>query len=77
VTPAGTRIHPKEIDLTFLQAGATQRDEVAHQLAAIDTSYDNPRLFWGRWSESRWDTGGFWDGRATTVSPGTPAACGG
>jgi len=53
VTPAGTRIHPKEIDLSFLQVGATQRDEVAHQLAAIDTSYDNPRLFWGRWGESR------------------------
>ena len=57
VNPAGIRIQQKEIDLSFLQAGTTQRDEVAHQLAPVDTSYDNPRIFWGRWSESRW---GYW-----------------
>ena len=57
VNPVGTKISPKEIDLEFLQLGVTQRDEVAHQLALVDTTYDNPRLFWGRWSESRW---GYW-----------------
>jgi hypothetical protein len=37
--------------------GATHHEEVANQLAAINTSYSNPRLFWGRWGESRW---GYW-----------------
>jgi len=55
--PAGAKIEPKEIDLSFLQVGTTGREEVTHQLAAIDTAYSNPRLFWGRWSESRW---GYW-----------------
>lgn len=53
----GAKIPQKELDLNFLQVGVTQRDEVAHQLAAVDTAYSNPRLFWGRWSESRW---GYW-----------------
>ena len=52
--PAGASIEKKEIDLSFLQVGTTHREEVATKLAAIDTSYSNPRLFWGRWSESRW-----------------------
>jgi hypothetical protein len=55
--PAGTTIQKKEIDLGFLQVGATHREEVANKLADIDTSYSNPRLFWGRWGESRW---GYW-----------------
>lgn len=54
---AGEKIPPKEIDLHFVQTGITQREEVQQQLAVIDSAYDNPRLFWGRWSESRW---GFW-----------------
>ena len=57
VSPSGVKIERKELDLGFLQVGSTQRDEVAHQLSMIDTSYDNPRLFWARWSESRW---GYW-----------------
>jgi hypothetical protein len=56
-SPLGTTIDKKEIDLGFLQVGTTHREEVANKLAAIDTSYSNPRLFWGRWSESRW---GYW-----------------
>jgi hypothetical protein len=55
--PVGASIEKKEIDLSFLQVGVTHREEVASKLAAIDTSYSNPRLFWGRWSESRW---GYW-----------------
>ncbi len=55
--PVGTSIEKKEIDLSFLQVGVTHREEVAKKLAAIDTSYSNPRLFWGRWGESRW---GWW-----------------
>ncbi len=54
--PTGA-LQPRAIDLNFVQTGSTQREEVAHQLAAVDTSYSNPRLFWARWSESRW---GYW-----------------
>jgi len=54
--PAGA-LQPRAIDLNFVQTGFTQREEVAHQLAAVDTTYSNPRLFWARWSESRW---GYW-----------------
>ncbi len=57
VSPGGNKIEPKEIDLNFIRVGSTQRDEVDHQLSMIDTAYDNPRVFWGRWSESRW---GYW-----------------
>lgn len=57
LNPAGTNIDQKEIDLKFIARGTTQRDEVDHQLSLIDTAYDNPRIFWGRWSESRW---GYW-----------------
>lgn len=57
VNPAGEKIDHQEIDLKFLQVGVTERQEVDHQLALVNTSYDNPRLFWGRWSESRW---GYW-----------------
>lgn len=57
VSPSGVKIERKELDLNFLQVGSTQRDEVEHQLSIVDTSYDNPRLFWARWSESRW---GYW-----------------
>lgn len=53
----GAKIEQKELDLKFIQPGSTQRDEVAHQLAAIDTDCPNPRLFWGRWQESKW---GYW-----------------
>lgn len=57
IAPGGEKIEQKELDLRFLQVGSTQREEVAHQLAAVDTAYSNPRLFWARWVESRW---GYW-----------------
>jgi hypothetical protein len=45
------------MDLSFLQAGSTSREDVITKLHAIDTSYSNPKLFWGRWSQSKW---GYW-----------------
>ena len=57
VDASGNKINHREIDLNFLQVGRTERDEVDHQLSMVSTAYDNPRLFWGRWSESRW---GYW-----------------
>jgi hypothetical protein len=55
--PAGEALQNKQLDLAFLDAPGTQRDEVISRLSSVDTSYSNPRLFWGRWSESKW---GYW-----------------
>ena len=55
--PTGTTLAKNDVDLSFLQVGITHREEVDNHLAAVDTAYANPRLFWGRWSESRW---GYW-----------------
>lgn len=62
--PAGATLQKNDIDLTFLQAGTTRREEVVNRLSRIDTGYSNPRLFWGRWSESKW---GSW---VILVTPG-------
>jgi len=52
--PAGEALQTKQLDLTFLDAPGTQRQEVLERLSSVDTAYSNPRLFWGRWSESKW-----------------------
>jgi hypothetical protein len=52
--PAGDALQNNKLDLTFLDAPGTQREEVVSRLSSVDTSYSNPRLFWGRWSESKW-----------------------
>lgn len=55
--PAGEKLNKKQLDLQFLDANGASREEVLQRLAPIDTGYSNPRLFWGRWSESKW---GYW-----------------
>jgi hypothetical protein len=55
--PAGENLQTKKLDLAFLDAPGTQRQEVAERLSMVDTAYANPRLFWGRWSDSKW---GYW-----------------
>ena len=55
--PAGDDLQVKQLDLAFLDASGTQRQEVLSRLSSVDTSYANPRLFWGRWSDSKW---GYW-----------------
>ena len=55
--PEGANIKKDALDLSFLQAGTTQRADVIEKLQPIDTQYANPRLFWGRWSDSKW---GYW-----------------
>lgn len=55
--PAGANIGNPQIDLHLLQSGTTKRAEVADKLATIDSGSSNPRVFWGRWSESKW---GYW-----------------
>lgn len=52
--PTGTTLEKNEIDLAFLQAGTTRREEVVNKLKQIDTGYAGPGMFWGRWSESKW-----------------------
>ena len=54
----GTTLEKSDIDLTFLQAGVTRREDVVNKLSRIDTGYSSPTLFWGRWSESKWGVGG-------------------
>jgi hypothetical protein len=55
--PEGQALQNKQLDLTFLDASGTRREEVLNRLNSVDTTYSNPRLFWGRWSESKW---GYW-----------------
>jgi hypothetical protein len=53
---AGTEVQQRDLDLSFVQVGSTRRDEVRSRLAAIDTGYSDPTLFWGRWVSSSWGT---------------------
>jgi len=55
--PAGENLQVKQLDLAFLDTPGTQRQEVLSRLSSVNTSYTNPRLFWGRWSDSKW---GYW-----------------
>src|SRR5712692_9217710 len=55
--PAGEALQIKQLDLSFIDAPGTQREDVVRRLGSVDTGYSNPRLFWARWSESKW---GYW-----------------
>jgi hypothetical protein len=55
--PSGESLQTKQLDLSFLDAPGTQREEVIRRLSSLDTGYSNPRLFWARWRESKW---GYW-----------------
>ena len=55
--PHGESLQTKQLDLSFLDAPGTQREEVVRRLSSVDTGYSNPRLFWARWRESKW---GYW-----------------
>ena len=48
----------EKVNLDFLQAGKTTRQEVTEKLGETDTSVKENRLFLGRWSSSKW--GVFW-----------------
>jgi hypothetical protein len=47
---------PVDLDLTFLTSGVTTRDEVAKNLAAVNTGVNQTNFFWGRWDSSKWRT---------------------
>jgi hypothetical protein len=46
------------LDLGFLKAGSSTREEVGKNLAAIDTQVNQPHFFWGRWETSSWAVAG-------------------
>lgn len=48
----GTTGKENRMDLKFIQADKTTRDEVATNLAWMDTGFKHQRLFWGRWYRS-------------------------
>jgi hypothetical protein len=56
--PTGKTIAETDIDLAFLQAGVTRREEVFTRMSVIDTGVSNSQMFWGRWSGSKWAVGG-------------------
>jgi hypothetical protein len=55
--PAGESLQEKKPDLAVLDAPGSRREDVLRSFASIDTGYQNPRLFWARWSDSKW---GYW-----------------
>lgn len=48
----------EKVDLTFLRAGSTTREEIMKRLSAIDTHAELSGRFWGRWKISQWGIGG-------------------
>src|SRR5438445_13455562 len=48
----------EKVNLDFLQAGKTARQEVTERLGETDTGVKDNRLFLGRWTSSKW--GVFW-----------------
>lgn len=63
-----TGIEAKTVDLSFIQVGATSREEVFETLGWIDTGLQNERVFLGRWTGSShgwvWAVGGGLSGAA-------------
>ena len=43
-----------DLDLSFLNSGSTNHDELTKRLAAIDTGVNRENFFWGRWDSSKW-----------------------
>ena len=44
----------KKVDLSFIVAGTTPRNEVAQRLAWVDSGIKNDRFFVARWTQSSW-----------------------
>ena len=54
---SGQQIDSKTFDPSFVQSGTTTRDEVLAKLSSVNTGYNDPHFFWGRWATSKW---GYW-----------------
>lgn len=55
--PSGQQLEKNTLDISFMQAGTTTREEVLSKLYAINTGYDDPHFFWARWATSKWGYG--------------------
>ena len=55
IGPGGEEVKGK-IDLGFIQAGKTSRDEVIEKLSWMNRGLKDQRFFLGRWSSSSWGT---------------------
>jgi hypothetical protein len=44
----------KKINLDFIQAGKTTREEVTAKLGGTDTGIEDKQIFLGRWTSSKW-----------------------
>lgn len=55
IGPGGVEVKGK-IDLGFIQAGKTNRDEVIQKLSWMNRDIKDQRFFLGRWSSSSWGT---------------------
>ena len=44
----------RKVDLSFIQAGTTRKEEVVQKLGWLDTGLQDRKLFWGRWVSSSW-----------------------
>jgi hypothetical protein len=54
---SGQKFDAKTFDPTVVQPGTTTRDEVLANFSMINTGYQDPHFFWGRWATSKW---GYW-----------------
>ena len=52
--PWGAPIKKADLDLGFLESPTVGRGEVIAKLSRIDSGWQDPNLFWGRWAESKW-----------------------
>jgi hypothetical protein len=46
-----------KLDFSFLKAGVITRKKVDDKLKQLDSGFQNPQLFWGRFVESNWGVG--------------------
>ena len=53
----GQPLGAKSFDPSMVQPGTTTREGILAKFSMINTGYDDPHLFWGRWAKSQW---GYW-----------------
>jgi len=53
-TVSVTGVVGKKLDLSFIKAGITNREEIEQKLSSVDTGVKDGNLFVGRWAESSW-----------------------
>jgi hypothetical protein len=54
---SGQQFDAKTFDPSLVQPGITTRDEVLAKFSMINSGYNDPHFFWGRWATSKW---GYW-----------------